>query len=350
MKSRTDVEVAVPFKAAFADLAAWEERAGMIRAQIRATLDLPSTLNRPPVEAIVDQPIERDTYTIYHVRFTSVEGHQVTGNLYRPHGRGPFPAVLHPHGHWKDGRLQWNDDAKVAAELASGAERTEAGARVPLQAFNAHLARLGCVVFIYDMVAYGESTALAHGNPVAGAGPQTGMGLQIWNGLRSLDFLVGLPDVDATRIGAAGASSGGLQSVILAALDDRICAVAPVAMIAQAKQGGCVCETAPRLRVGTNNVEFAALIAPRSLGFASANDWTTDFATNGLPELQRIYELYGAAGKVEHTHVPFGHNFNVHSREFVYDFFNRCLRLNRDDTREQSFEPVGPAQLAQVLR
>jgi hypothetical protein len=349
VKSRTDVEVAVPFEPAYTDLPAWQRRAEALRAQIRTTLDLPPLSNRPPVRAVINQPIERDAYTIYHVSFTSVEGYDVTGSLYRPHGEGPFPAVLHPHGHWKDGRLQWNDDEKVAKELASGAERTEVAARVPLQAFNANLAMRGCVVFIYDMVAYGESSGVAHGDPVANTGAQTGMGLQIWNGLRALDFVGSLPYVDAERIGAAGASSGGLQSVIMAALDERILATAPVAMIAQAKQGGCVCETAPHLRVGTNNVEFAALIAPRPLGFASCNDWTADFSTNGLPQIRRIYDLYGAADRLEHAHVPFGHNFNVHSREFVYGFFNRHLQLNCNDSREQAFEPVPPKQLARLL-
>ena len=342
MKSRTDIEVAVPFEPTHTDLASWQQRKEALRAQIRAALDLPSLANRLPVRASVDSPIERAAYTIWHVQFTSVAGHEVTGNLYRPRGEGPFPAVLHPHGHWKDGRLQWNDDEKVAKELASGAERSEAGARVPLQAFCANLAMRGCVVFIYDMVGYGESATLAHGDPIPGVGPQAGMGLQIWNGLRSLDFLAGLPYVDVSRIGAAGASSGGLQSVIIAALDDRIRATAPVAMIAQAKQGGCVCETAPDLRIGTNNVEFAALIAPRALGFATANDWTADFAADGLPQLRRIYDLYGVAGQLEHRHVPFGHNFNVHSREFVYGFFARHLQFTGVGETEQDFEPVEP--------
>ena len=62
----------------------------------------------------------------------------MTGNLYRPIGDGPFPAVLSPHGHWTYGRLE-------NTALTSG----------PGRAIG--LARLGFVVFTYDMVGYNDS-------------------------------------------------------------------------------------------------------------------------------------------------------------------------------------------------
>jgi len=173
------------------------------------------------------------------------------------------------------------------------------------------------------------------------------MGLQIWNGLRALDFLYDLPGIDRSRIGVTGASSGALQSVILAAVDDRIHATAAVAMIGLNMQGGCICENTPLLRVGTNNVEFAATIAPRPIGFASAQDWTHDFAERGLPELKHIYKLHGATGNVDHVHVPFKHNCNVHSRELVYRFFNKHLRLNATEPlNERPFAPIPLAELS----
>ena len=39
-----------------------------------------------------------------------------------------------------------------------------------------------------------------------------------------------------------------------------------VVMVSDAFQGGCVCENAAGLRIGTDNVEFAALTAPRHAG------------------------------------------------------------------------------------
>ena len=345
----TPIENPTPFDVSpYGDRAAWERRAAAVREQIASALGLSPMPPRPAITARVDGPIERVGYTVWNVSFESVAGHRVSGNLYRPIGDGPFPAVLRPHGHWRGGlggRLMWADDDRVATELASGAERVEAAARSPLQASCANLAMMGCVVFMYDMVGFADSTQLPHGEGLPGSGLIGPMGLQIWNGLRSLDWLASLPYVDASRIGVAGASSGGLQSVVLAALDDRITATAAVAMIGMHKQGGCACENAERLRDGTSNVEFAATLAPRAIGFASAEDWTADFATLGLPELRRIYGLYNAGGQLEHVHVPFGHNFNVHSREFVYAFFNRHLRLNQPSTAEREFRPVAPEQL-----
>src|SRR5690606_23167999 len=90
-------------------------------------------------------------------------GHYVTGNLYRPKGRkGRLPAVLSPHGHWQNGRFYDAGERGAAEQLAIGAEQYMSGARFPLQARMVQLARMGCVVFHYDMVGYAESTTIPH--------------------------------------------------------------------------------------------------------------------------------------------------------------------------------------------
>ena len=50
----------------------------------------------------------------------------------------------------------------------------------------------------------------------------------IWDAMRALDYLASRPDVDATRIGAAGCSGGGALTTFVAALDTRIKAVVPI--------------------------------------------------------------------------------------------------------------------------
>src|SRR5205823_13115433 len=117
-------------------------------------------------------------------------------------------------------------------------------ARYPLQARCAQLARMGCVVFHYDMLGYADSTAIPHSQGFTDAAAllwsQSQMGLQTWNSLRALDFVCGLPDVDAARVGVTGASGGGTQTFILAALDERVTAAFPAVMVSTAMQGGCV--------------------------------------------------------------------------------------------------------------
>ncbi len=112
------------------------------------------------------------------------------------------------------------------------------------------------------------------------------MGLQTWNGIRALDFLASLPDVDPKRMAVTGGSGGGTQTILLGALDDRPIASFPNGMVSTSMQGGCTCESCCLLRVGTGNVELAALFAPRPQGMTAANDWTKAMmkGTNRLSE------------------------------------------------------------------
>jgi hypothetical protein len=173
------------------------------------------------------------------------------------------------------------------------------------------------------------------------------MGLQTWNSVRALDFLVGLPDVDARRLAVTGASGGGTQTFLLSAIDDRVAVAFPAVMVSANMQGGCVCENCSLLRIGTNNVELAAVFAPKPLAMSAAKDWTHDMETVGLPELKQIYGLYGAANAVNAKFFPFPHNYNQQSREMMYNWFNQHLKLGHTSPIvEKPFEPVPPAMLS----
>ncbi len=207
-------------------------------------------------------------------------------------------------------------EADAREKVAAGGDKTFEGARYPHQARAAGLAKLGAVVFMFDMVGYADSRPIVHREGFTDAEAelrlQSTMGLQMWNAIRALDFLASLPDVDPSRLGVTGESGGGTQTFLLSALDDRPVAAFPAVMVGGAMQGGCVCENAPLLRIGTNNIEIAALFAPKPLGLSGANDWTKDIMTLGLPELKSIYRLYGADvdARVMARHFPYEHNFN----------------------------------------
>src|SRR5205814_1366844 len=170
------------------------------------------------------------------------------------------------------------------------------GAKYPLQARCVQLARMGCVVFFYDMVGYADSMQIKHRDGFldveAELRQQSFMGLQTFNTIRALDFLLSLPDVDPARVGVTGASGGGTQTFILCGIDDRPAAAFPAVMVSTGMQGGCICENCSYLRVGTGNIELAALFAPKPLGMSGADDWTIDIETKGLPELKALYRLY----------------------------------------------------------
>lgn len=340
---------------------AWKERAEHVRRQILVACGLWPMPTRAPLKPVIHGRVERDDYTVERVYVETFPGLYLTGSLYRPKGKsGKLPGVLCPHGHWANGRF--HDHGKtVEAELKSGGEKFEVGGRHPLQARCVHLARMGCVVFHYDMLGYADSAPLTqqlvHGfakqRPNLNAADRWGffsaqaelrlqnvMGLQTFNSIRALDFLESLPDVDPKRIGVTGASGGGTQTFLLAAIDDRPAAAFPAVMVSTAMQGGCTCENACYLRVGTGNIEFAALCAPRPLAMSAANDWTVDIMTKGYPELRRHYAMLGAPHNVLAKHFEFGHNYNHPSRAMMYAWFKEHLKLGDASTEERDFKPL----------
>jgi dienelactone hydrolase len=332
---------------------AWQTRRHELREQVQVALGLWPMPEKTPLNPVVHGKIDRDDYTIQKVFFASFPGHYVSGNLYRPKGKsGKLPGVLCPHGHWKDGRFFEAPEAEVKKQLAMGAEKTEEGARYPLQARCAMLARMGCVVFHYDMVGVADSKEIAHRAGFTDADAelrlQSFMGLQTWNSIRALDFLLGLPDVDPARIGVTGASGGGTQTFILGAVDDRPAVAFPAVMVSTAMQGGCVCENCSYLRQGAGNIDLAALFAPKPLGMTGANDWTIDIERKGFPELQAVYKLYGAEDRVLAKCFPqFPHNYNQVSREVMYNWFNKHLHLGQPEpVVEKPFVPVPPRELS----
>lgn len=333
-------------------LTEWEQRFDELRVQLKVATGLWPEPERTPLNAVVHGKIERDDYTVEKVYFQSYPGHYVCGNLYRPKSRsGKLPAILSPHGHWQNGRFYDAGEKGAKDQIEQGAEKFEPNARYPLQARMASLARMGCVVFHYDMVGNADSTVLPHqpnlNDPQAILRLQTSMGLQTWNSIRALDFLLSLPDVDPTRVGVTGASGGGTQTFMLCALDDRPAVGFPAVMVSTAMQGGCTCENAPLLRVGTGNVEFAAMFAPKPYGMSGADDWTIDIETKGLPELRKLYELYRAPDNVMAKCYPqFKHNYNQVSRQLMYAWMNRHLALGVDNVEERPIDPIPPEQLS----
>lgn len=344
---------------------AWGKRAAQVRMQMRVALGLWPEPTRTPLKTVIHGKIEGDDYTVEKVFFESMPGFFVTGNLYRPKEPATsgkkHPGVLCPHGHWDEARFRLLDDAALKKELESGGERLSNGGRSIFQSLGVQLARMGCVAFVYDMLGYCDSQqisqAIAHKfakqrpemnapdgwglfSPRAESYAQSVMGLQTWNSIRSLDFLVSLPDVDAARLACTGASGGGTQTMILAAVDSRLAVECPAVMVSTAMQGGCTCENASLLRIGTGNIEFAALFAPKPLGMTAANDWTKEMPTKGFPELQRHYAIMGAPENVQlWPLLQFEHNYNAPSREAIYTWFNKHFALGlAEPIREREYK------------
>lgn len=287
--------------------AEWEARAKNIREGILREAHLTPLPTRCPLKPIIWGKQVRSGYTVENVAFESLPGFFVTGNLYRPLGeKGPFPAMMCPHGHSKMGRL---DPATITRA--------------------ATLARMGAIAFAYDMVGYNDSSQATHKDDNV-------LTLQLWDSMRVLDFLASLPDVDAKKIGCSGESGGGTQTFMLGATDDRVAVSVPVVMVSAHFFGGCKCESGLPIhhseKHDTDNVEIAASFAPKPMCIVSdGQDWTKNVPQVEFPYIQSVYKLYEAVGKVENVHLANeGHDYGPSKREAMYRFMAKHLGLNLD--------------------
>jgi dienelactone hydrolase len=193
------------------------------------------------------------------------------------------------------------------------------------------------VVFSYDMVGYNDTIQTPHDfgdKPVEELWSFGPFGLQLWNSIRAIDFLEKLPGVNPNMIGATGASGGATQTYNAAAVDDRIKFSAPANMVSLIMQGGGLCENAPGLRLDTNNVEIAAMMAPRPMIMSAATgDWTRNMRTEEYPAVRAIYDLYDKGGDVEMFFQDAPHNYNKPNREATYAFFGKHVLGEADASK-----------------
>lgn len=290
------------------DKASWEERAAVIRQGIIEGMKLDKMPDiKGEFNPIIRNTRIMDRYTVENVAIESFPGFYITGNLYRPvDAQKKNPAVLCTHGH-----------------------KSNRGFTKNLQIRCAALARMGAIVFAYDMVGQGSSAQVTHTMPIS-------LLLQTWNSRRVLEYLLSRPDVDADRIGMTGESGGATQTFVLAAIDDRIKVSVPVVQVSAHFFGGCVGESGMPIHQSghhqTNNVEIAALCAPRPMLLISdGTDWTRNTPRIEYPYIQKVYALYDAEHKVENVHLPAEkHDYGYSKRAAAYVFFAHHLQLDID--------------------
>lgn len=287
----------------------WERHAAHLRRRILLAAGLWPMPRKTMLTARSHRRVNHGNCITENLLIETWPGLWMAANFYLPARRaGRVPGILVAHGHWKNGRLEDTDECSTPRLCAN-------------------LATQGYAALAYDMVGYNESDQLPHhfGQTAEEQSWNYGpLGVQLWNSVRMLDYLTARDEVDGGRIGMTGASGGATQTFLLAAIDDRLRAVAPVNMVSAHFQGGCDCENAPGLRWGTNNVEIAALAAPRpQLLVAATGDWTRDLPRIEFPAIRKVYALYGRQESVACWQQDAGHNYNLASREAVYAFFHR---------------------------
>lgn len=289
------------------NLSQWQLRRDSIITQIKKGMELETLPPKPYSTPVIHSKKTMDGYTVENVFFESVDGYYVTGNLYRPANKqSSYAGILCPHGH--DGALEGRFREQTQKRCAT-------------------LARMGAVVFAWDMIGYGDAHQTAHKHPKA-------LKLQTINSIRVLDFLLSLPGVDPQRIGITGESGGGTQTFLLTALDNRIRVAVPTVMVSAHFFGGCSCESGMPIHKNgsfqTCNAEIAALAAPRPMMVISDGaDWTKNTPQVEYPFLKHAYALYGQQQRVENVHLALEqHDYGPGKRNAMYPFMAQHLKLN----------------------
>ena len=244
----------------------WHARRSELRKCIRESLGINNFPPAPQFNPLLSNKRKMKGYTIENIALEVLPGLYATGSIYKPAKiKGKAPIVLCPNGHFGDGRYRPDQQKRCAA-----------------------LAKMGAIAVSYDLFAWGESLLQFkpedHHRSIA-------MQIQALNSIRLLDYLISLPDADPKRIGITGGSGGGSQTMLISAIDDRIQVSVPTVMLSCIHYGGCPCESGMPVHLcgqGTNNVEMAALFAPKPmLVISDGGDWTANVPNIEYPFIQR---------------------------------------------------------------
>jgi dienelactone hydrolase len=291
---------------------------------------------RTPLHAKMTGTVEREgSVLIEKIHFQSRPGLYVTGNLYRPREvKDRLPAILYVCGHSGRGRD---------------------GNKTSFQEHGMWFARHGYVAFLIDTLQLGEVAGIHHGTYNLGrwwwhSAGYTPAGVECWNGIRAIDYLVSRSDVDPARIGVTGISGGGAATYWIAGADDRVACAAPTSGISDLESyvdhmiinGHCDCMFMYNV-FQWEWTTMAALIAPRPMLFANS-DHDTIFPMDGnqrvIERLRKFYAMLGHPERIADHVSPGGHDYRPDLRMAIFRWMNTHLKNETGPVSDADDPPI----------
>jgi dienelactone hydrolase len=329
------------------------------RQWVRATLWklIGGVPERSPLNARTTGSFEREGYRVDKVIYESRPGLFVSADVYIPkHGSGPFPGVLFQSGHYEEAKANPN-----------------------YQRCCQGLAQLGFVVLAFDPMGQGERIGYPDPSGIHSRLPDmdsehttpgkqmllvgdTATRFQLWDAIRSLDYLTSLPMVDAKRVATTGHSGGGTLSMLLAAADDRLAAaavcmgnienVATIPFIPPGSTDDAEQDFVDSGPLGFDRWDLFYPFAPKPMLIWPSdrdfyNTYSSQYIENGWQEYQKLKATYVTLNHVERLNwadTPLPHSLAYDSRLLVYNWFSRWLKEDREPVREEP--PVSPEPFA----
>jgi cephalosporin-C deacetylase-like acetyl esterase len=298
---------------------------------------------KTPLNARVTGVIKKKDYRIEKVIYESIPGYYVTAALFLPKNRkGKAPAIIYVSGHSANG---------FRSEI--------------YQHIIINLVKKGFVVLAFDPIGQGErlqyynekegksrfGPTIEHSYPgaqcyISGYSPTKYF---VWDGIRSVDYLLSRKEVDPNRIGMTGRSGGGTQTAYTAALDDRILAAAPECFITSMeyvlKSIGPQDAEQNLFHMISEGIDHADLLEARAPKPCLMITTTRDFfsiqgARETFREVKNFYKVLGNEELMDMVEDDSVHASTKKNRETMYAFFQKYLNNpgSSEDLEVETFD------------
>lgn len=306
----------------------WKQRQAEVREKLMKIVG--PFPEKTPLNPQITETLVKDGVKVEKLIYESQQGFYVTAGLFMPENlTGKAPAIIYCSGHTELGFRSNTYQHKIL-----------------------NLVRKGFIVLAFDPMGQGERMQYPEpdGEKSRIGGPTTEHGYagaqcfisgsslakyMIWDGIRTVDYLLTRPEVDPQRIGMTGRSGGGTQTAYIAALDDRIYAAATEAYITSLeillKTKGPQDAEQNFIHFIDQGLDLADLLEVRAPKPAMIISTTRDFfsiegARQAYAEVQQAYQALGKEGNISMSEDDDVHASTQKNREAMYAFFQEHLQ------------------------
>lgn len=317
----------------------WQKRQTLVKKKLQEAIG--TFPEKTPLNAVVTGTIERDGITVEKIYFEPLPNYYVTAALFLPTGkRENLPAIVYCSGHSENGF------------------RSKAYQQIIL-----NYVKKGFAVLAFDPIGQGERIQYpksdkpqyfyqrfrpTHEHSYGGT-PSFVSGISpalyfVWDGIRAVDYLLSRKEIDSSRIGIAGRSGGGTQSVYIAAMDNRILAAAPECYVTSFDK--LLRSMGPQdaeqnlfhfFDKGLDMADFLEVRAPKpTLMVTTTSDiFSIEGAREVFSEVKNTYQAFGTSQQLSMVEDDAGHASTKKNREASYAFFQKYLRNSGSNEDEE---------------